>query len=156
MKVSLSKQRASFVLKLDIPIIIITIIPSHCSHDTASCMNLIHVNRAFMWRLYFFFLLSLFIFILASAATLVNIRNARKHFEKLERLEGTVPASSVPPMIRPHWCWTTMLWLFICAFFFYWYVTTKEELIIVHRSLHVYRYIIYSFLSHSITCISML
>lgn len=26
--------------------------------------------------------------VLASAATLINIRNARKHFEKLERVDG--------------------------------------------------------------------
>ena len=33
----------------------------------------------------------------ASAATLVNIRNAQKHFEKVEKLEGTtvVPKSSI-------------------------------------------------------------
>lgn len=36
-----------------------------------------------------------------SAATLVNIRNARKHFEKLERLEGTVPASAIDSLTRP-------------------------------------------------------
>ena len=29
----------------------------------------------------------------ASAATLVNIRNARKHFEKIERLESALPAA---------------------------------------------------------------
>jgi len=41
------------------------------------------------------FFLPLFSFIVcstASAATLVNIRNARKHFEKLERLEAESPA----------------------------------------------------------------
>ena len=33
----------------------------------------------------------------ASAATLVNIRNARKYFEKVEKLDGTtvVPKSSI-------------------------------------------------------------
>lgn len=29
-----------------------------------------------------------FLLYLASAATLINIRNARKHFEKLERVDG--------------------------------------------------------------------
>ena len=32
----------------------------------------------------------------ASAATLVNIRNARKHFEKIERLESGLPAPTAP------------------------------------------------------------
>ena len=35
------------------------------------------------------FCVSNFLCITASAATLVNIRNARKHFEKVEKLDGT-------------------------------------------------------------------
>lgn len=31
-------------------------------------------------------LISLFVYLVASAATLINIRNAKKHFEKLERV----------------------------------------------------------------------
>ena len=33
---------------------------------------------------------------IASAATLVNIRNARKHFEKIERLESGLPVPTAP------------------------------------------------------------
>ena len=31
---------------------------------------------------------------IASAATLVNIRNARKHFEKIEKLDGVLPPAA--------------------------------------------------------------
>jgi Ras-related GTP-binding protein A/B len=34
-----------------------------------------------------------------SAATLVNIRNARKHFEKIERLESGLPVPTTAPRI---------------------------------------------------------
>lgn len=37
---------------------------------------------------FFFFNLPCPFSVLASAATLINIRNARKHFEKLERVDG--------------------------------------------------------------------
>ena len=41
----------------------------------------------------------------ASAATLVNIRNARKHFEKIEKLDGVLPpapaSSSVAASAAP-------------------------------------------------------
>ena len=36
---------------------------------------------------------------LASAATLVNIRNARKHFEKIERLDSALQVAG-PPRVQ--------------------------------------------------------
>ena len=42
-----------------------------------------------------FFCLSLSL--LASAATLVNVRNARKHFEKIEKMEAGAPIAQTFP-----------------------------------------------------------
>ena len=38
-----------------------------------------------------------------SAATLINIQNARKHFEKLERVEAASPSNSSTFLTSPHW-----------------------------------------------------